>query len=96
VQRFTPILIDATRPPRHLAGNRWFVDETYVKVAGVWSLFTGRWTSTGSHRRVRVQRRDIASAFRFFGTALADHGEPSEVITDRAPALANVNEDLIP
>jgi transposase-like protein len=42
------------------------------------------------------QRRDIAAARRFFGTALADHGEPSEVITDRAPALANVIEDLIP
>jgi transposase-like protein len=25
------------------------------------------------------QRRDIAYARRFFGTALADHGEPSEV-----------------
>ena len=24
------------RPVRHLAGDRWFVDETYVKVAGVW------------------------------------------------------------
>ena len=36
VQRFTPVLIDAARPARHLAGDRWFVDETYVKVAGVW------------------------------------------------------------
>jgi hypothetical protein len=37
VQRFTPLLIDAARPCRHLAGDRWFVDETYVKLAGVWS-----------------------------------------------------------
>ena len=36
VQRFTPELIDAARPGRHLADDRWFVDETYVKVAGVW------------------------------------------------------------
>jgi len=35
VQRFTPLLIDAARPCRHVAGDRWFVDETYVKVAGV-------------------------------------------------------------
>ena len=34
VQRFTPLLVDATRPRRHAAGVRWFVDETYVKVAG--------------------------------------------------------------
>ena len=36
VQRFTPLLIDAARPCRHAVGDRWFVDETYVKVAGVW------------------------------------------------------------
>ncbi len=36
VQRFTPLLIDAARPVQHLAGGRWFVDETYVKVARVW------------------------------------------------------------
>ena len=33
VQRFTPLLIDAARPCRHVPGDRWFVDETYVKVA---------------------------------------------------------------
>src|SRR5437764_14816027 len=36
VQRFTPLLIDAARPCRHAAGDRWFVDETYAKVAGRW------------------------------------------------------------
>ncbi len=36
VQRFTPQLIDAARPCRHAPGNRWCVDETYVKVAGRW------------------------------------------------------------
>ena len=42
------------------------------------------------------QRRDIASARRFFTAAQAVHGGPCEVITDRAPALANVIEDLVP
>jgi transposase InsO family protein len=36
VQRFTPLLIDAARPCRHIPGDRWCVDETYVKVAGRW------------------------------------------------------------
>jgi transposase, IS6 family len=36
VQRFTPLLIDAARPCRHAPGDRWFADETYVKVAGRW------------------------------------------------------------
>jgi transposase, IS6 family len=36
VQRFTPLLIEAARPCRHAPGDRWFVDETYAKVAGRW------------------------------------------------------------
>jgi IS6 family transposase len=36
VQRFTPLFADAARPLRHATGDRWFVDETYVKVAGRW------------------------------------------------------------
>lgn len=34
VQRFTPLIIDAARPRRHAVRDRWFIDETYVKVAG--------------------------------------------------------------
>jgi transposase-like protein len=36
LQRFTPELIDPARPRRHGAGDRWFVDETYLRVAGRW------------------------------------------------------------
>jgi IS6 family transposase len=32
VCRFTSLLVDAARPCRHLPGDRWWVDETYVKV----------------------------------------------------------------
>ena len=41
VQRFTPLLIDAARPCRHATGDRWFVDEIYVKVAGQWVYLYG-------------------------------------------------------
>ena len=97
VQRFTPLLIDAARPVRHLAGDRWFVDETYVKVAGVWSYVYRAVDQHGQVIDVYVsRRRDIASARTFFTAALAVHGDPGEVITDRAPALANVIEELLP
>jgi IS6 family transposase len=34
VQDFTPEFIEAARPSRHAPRNRWFVDETYLKIAG--------------------------------------------------------------
>jgi hypothetical protein len=47
VQRFTSLFADAARPRRHAAGDRWFVDETYVKVAAGGGTCTGQSTSTG-------------------------------------------------
>jgi transposase-like protein len=90
-------VIDAARPVRHLAGDRWFVDETYVKVSGVWSYVYRAVDQHGQVIDVYVSpRRDIASARTFFIAALTGHGDPAEVITDRAPALANVIADLLP
>ena len=67
VQRFTRLLIDAARPVRHLAGDRWFVDETYVKVSGVWSYV---YRAVDQHAQVIdvnvSQRRDNAYARTFF------------------------------
>jgi transposase, IS6 family len=88
VQRFTPLVIDAARPCRHLAGDRWFVDETYVRVSGVWSYVYRAVDQRGQVIDVYVsQRRDIASARGFFTAALAVHDDPTEVVTDRAPGL---------
>src|SRR3954465_191360 len=35
VQRFPPLVADAARFARPSPGDRWYVDETYVKVNGV-------------------------------------------------------------
>ena len=47
VLRFTPLLADAARPCRHALGDRWQVDETYVKVAGSGATSIERSTSSG-------------------------------------------------
>ena len=97
VQHFTPLLIDAARPCRHSTGGRWFVDETYVKVAGQWRYVYRAVDEHGQVIDVFVSpRRNIAAARRFFGAALTGHGEPNEVITDLAQALETVIEELIP
>jgi transposase, IS6 family len=41
-------------------------------------------------------RRDTRAARRFFTSALDAHGEPMEIVTDRAPALRAAIDELIP
>jgi IS6 family transposase len=97
VQRFTPLLVDAARPCRHAVGGRWFVDETYVKVAGVWRYVYRAVDEDGQVIDVFVSvRRDIAAARRFFTAALRAHGTPDEIVTDLAQALETVIEELMP
>jgi IS6 family transposase len=87
VQRFTPLLADAARPCRHAVGDRWCVDETYVKVAGRWRYVYRAIDQYGQIIDVYVSaRRDTHAARRFFATAIGDHGEPAEVVTDRVGA----------
>jgi len=97
VQRFTPLLIDAARPCRHSVGGRWFVDETYVKVAGKWRYVYRAIDQHGQVIDVSVsKRRNIEAARTFFSAALKAHGEPDEVVTDLAPALETAIELEMP
>jgi transposase, IS6 family len=97
VQRFTPLLIDAARPCRHAPGDRWFVDESYVKVAGRWVYLYRAIDQVGQVIDVLVaEKRDLAATRRFFTRAL-DHGpRPTAVSTDRAPAYPRVLDELLP
>ena len=97
VDRFTPLLIDAARPCRHAVGSRWFVDETYVKVGGLWRYVYRAIDNEGQIIDVFVSpKRDIAAATKFFTATLLAHGRPEEVVTDKAAALANVINKLLP
>ena len=96
VQRFTPLLIDAARPCRHIVGGRWFVDETYVKVAGAWRYVYRAVDQFGQVIDIYVsRRRNTAAAQRFFDTALAAHGRPTEVTTDLAAPLLRVIDEML-
>ena len=71
VQRFTPLLADAARPCRHAVGDRWGVDETYVKVAGRWRYVHRAIDQVGQVIDVFVSPyRDAAAARRFFERAI--------------------------
>ncbi len=97
VQRFTPLLIDAARPCRHTTGDRWFVDETYIKIAGRWVYLYRAIDQYGQVIDVLVSRtRDLAATRRFFARALEHAPRPTEVSTDQAPAYPRVLDELLP
>ena len=97
VQRFTPLVIDAARPRRHSIGDRWFVDETYVKVAGVWRYAYRAVDQHGQVIDVFVsKRRNVAAATKFFKMMLAGREHPTDVTTDLAAPLLRVVDGLLP
>jgi transposase-like protein len=96
VQRFTPLVIDVARPCRHSVGDRWFVGETYVRVAGVWRYVYRAVDQYGQVIDVYVsKRRNVAAATRFFEAMLAGRDRPTEVTTDLAAPLLRVVDELL-
>ena len=64
---FTPLLADAAKPCRHLVGDRWFVDETYVRSPAGGATSTARSTSsarslTCSSPNGEMPRRPVGSS----------------------------------
>jgi transposase-like protein len=81
----TPLFADAARPCRHATGDRWFVDETYVKVAGRWRYLYRAVDQFGQVIDVFLsEQRDTAAARRFFTRALTHGSAPVDVTTDKA------------
>src|SRR5881392_2356889 len=62
VQRFTPLLVDAARFTRHALGDWWFVDETSIKVNGVWRYVFRAVDQHGQVIEVMVSARRDAEA----------------------------------
>ena len=98
VLRFTPLLVEATRPCRHAVGDRWQVDETYVKVAGQWRYVYRAIDQFGQIIDVLVSAtRNAEAACRFFERAIGTTKlQPVDVVTDRAPTYPVALEELLP
>jgi transposase-like protein len=98
VLRFTPLLADAAKPCRHRVGDRWQVDETYVRVAGRWRYVYRAIDQFGQVIDVFASaNRDLKAARRFFERAInVTKVAPGEVTTDKAPVYPGVLEELLP
>jgi IS6 family transposase len=97
VQRFAPLFADAARPLRHATGDRWFVDETYVKVAGRWRYLYRAVDQYGQVIDMLLsEQRDTGAARRFFTRALCHGPAPVEVTTDKAGPYLRMLDELAP
>jgi transposase, IS6 family len=78
-------------------GDRWFVDETYIKVAGRWTYL---YRAVDQHGQVidvlLAARRNAGAARAFFTRALKVGPVPVEVTTDQAPVYPRVLDELVP
>ena len=88
----------AARPCRHGVGDRWFVDETYVKVAGQWRYLYRAVDQFGQVIDVYISsRRDAEAARRFFERAIGSTKvTPVQVVTDKAAVYPRVLDELVP
>jgi transposase-like protein len=91
-------LAEAARPCRHAVGDRWFVDETYVKVAGQWRYLYRAVDQFGQVIDVYLSaRRDTEAARRFFDRMIrTTKVRPVEVVTDQAAVYPRVLDELVP
>jgi IS6 family transposase len=70
---------------------------TYVRVAGRWRYVYRAINQHGQIIDAYVSpRRDRRAARRFFASAFTAHGEPDEIVTDKAPAPARAIRELVP
>src|SRR5688572_17836850 len=98
VQHFTPLYQEAARPHRHRVGRRWSVDETYVRVAGVWQYAYRAIDEHGQVIDVYVSaHRAAEDAAAFFRRSLASTGvRPQRVTTDRAACYPPALDEVLP
>jgi IS6 family transposase len=98
VHRFAPEFEDAARARRHMVGDRWHVDETYVKVGGTWRYLFRAIDQFGQVIDLFLSsRRDSSAARQFFAQAIGrTRVSPVEVTTDRYRLYPRILDELLP
>src|SRR6266545_3875854 len=98
VQRFAPEFAEAARARQHVIGDRWHVDETYLKVGGVWRYLFRAIDQFGQVFDVFLSpRRNGETARRFLARAMGrTRVSPVEVTTARYRVYPRVLDELLP
>jgi len=82
-----PLLEKAFRRHKRPVGGSWRMDETYIKVKGVWKYLYRAVDKEGrTVDFLLTARRDKAAALRFFDKAMKASGAPEKVTLDKSGA----------
>jgi len=99
VTRFVPLIDARVRKRKKPVGNSWRMDETYIKVNGVWVYLYRAVDSLGNTIEFLLRKhRDAAAAKAFFRKAFKYNGRPEKVTIDKSgsniSALKAANKTL--
>ncbi|MBF0311953.1 MAG: IS6 family transposase [Oligoflexia bacterium] len=87
VKRYTPDIEKNFRKRKRPTGGSWRMDETYVKVKGVWKYLYRAVDKEGNTIDfLLTSKRDTAAAHRFFKKAINNNGVPDKINIDKSGA----------
>ena len=85
--RFLPLIEKMARKHKRPVGGSWRMDETYIKVKGVWKYLYRAVDKQGNTVDfLLTAKRDMAAAKRFFDKAMGANGDPDKVAMDKSGA----------
>ena len=85
--RFLPLVEKMARKHKRPVGGSWRMDETYIKVNGVWKYLYRAVDKQGKTVDfLLTAKRDMTAVQRFFDKAMAANGAPNKVVMDKSGA----------
>jgi putative transposase len=93
--RFLPLIEKMARKHKRPVGGSWRIDETYIKVKGVWKYL---YLAVDKHGKtvdfLLKAKCDIVAAKRFFDNAVEANGDPNKVAMDKSGANKAANNGI--
>jgi putative transposase len=87
VVKYVPLLEKQFRARKRLVGSSWRLDETYVKVKGVWKYLYRAVDKAGATVDfLMTAKRDCKAALRFLRKAIGSSGTPEKITIDKSGA----------
>ena len=94
--KFLPLLEKTLHKHKREVGSSWQMDETYIKVKGVWKyLYRAVDKEAKTIDFLLTAKRDKAAAMRFFEKAIQGNGTPEKVSMDKSGANKSAIDQII-